>query len=167
MKARLLKKLRNEIKVNTKENRFSPWVRYMETTLRGVKYKSGDYTPMEFELNTERISIELQHIALAEYIQKNRKMLRHRCMTDIERILFVQGRLFECTKAITAVRNGEGCKVGETYRFEYVHYACDDGRQEAVSFYRKLSDNNRLDEVFITDDELSRNFRIIKKQDRK
>lgn len=42
------------------------------------------------------------------------------------------------------------------YWFEYV-----EDSQEGVSFYRKLSDNNKNDEVYITDDELVENFEAI------
>ncbi len=81
-------------------------------------------------------------------------------MTDKERSEYVQCRFLECVKPITNVRKGSGCKIGEHYWFEYIHDTCDGERPDAPSFYRKLSDNNHYDEVYITDDELLNNFKI-------
>ena len=57
-------------------------------------------------------------------------------------------------------KKGEtGCKVGESYWFEYIHDTGDDNEYpDAESYYRKLSDNHYNDEVYITDDELINNF---------
>ena len=46
--------------------------------------------------------------------------------------------------------------------FEYVHDTNDGEYPDADAFYRKLSDNNHYDEVFITDDELVNNFKVCK-----
>lgn len=75
-------------------------------------------------------------------------------LSDKERREFVQGRFLECVKSITNVRKGNGCKVGEHYWFEYIHDTDTNN-----GFYRKLSDNNHYDEVYITDEELVFNFK--------
>lgn len=67
------------------------------------------------------------------------------------RINRVSGRFLKCIKPITNIRKGSGCVVGRNYWFEYVH-------NDTKSFYRKLSDNNHYDEVYITDEELGNNF---------
>ena len=81
-------------------------------------------------------------------------------MTDKERKDYVLGTYLKCTKPITNIRKGKtGCKVGESYWFEYVHDTGDDNEYpDAESYYRKLSDNHYNDEVYITDDELINNF---------
>ena len=80
-------------------------------------------------------------------------------MTDKERNKYVDGRFLECIKEINTVRRGSGCVVGEHYWFEYIHDTGDNGEYpNADAFYRKLSDNNHYDEVYITDDELINNF---------
>lgn len=79
-------------------------------------------------------------------------------MTDKERSNYVRRGYLECDVDITTVRKGTGCDVGEQYWFEYVHDT--DGDPNAESFYRKLSDNNYGDEVYITDEELIENFTI-------
>lgn len=81
-------------------------------------------------------------------------------MTDKERKDYVFGTYLKCTKPITNIRKGKtGCKVGESYWFEYVHDTGDDNEYpDAESYYRKLSDNHYNDEVYITDDELINNF---------
>ena len=73
-------------------------------------------------------------------------------MTNNERNDYVNQRWLECIKSITNVRKGTGCEVGKTYWFECVY--CNDGSH----FFRKLSDNNHYDEVYITDEELVKNF---------
>ena len=80
-------------------------------------------------------------------------------MTDKERKKYVAGRFLECIKEINTVRRGSGCVVGKKYWFEYIHDTGDNGEYpNADAFYRKLSDNNHYDEVYITDDELINNF---------
>lgn len=79
-------------------------------------------------------------------------------MTDKERSEYTSGKFLECIKEINTIRKGEGCKVGEYYWFEYVHDTDDGKRPDADAFYRKLSDNNHYDEVYITDKELIENF---------
>ena len=81
-------------------------------------------------------------------------------MTDKERKLYVQGVFLKCIKPITNIRRGKyGCHVGQKYWFEYVHDTGDNREHpNADAFYRKLSDNNHYDEVYITDDELINNF---------
>ena len=83
-------------------------------------------------------------------------------MTDKERADYVFGKFLECIKEINTVRKGRGCKVGESYWFEYVHDTNDGEQPDADAFYRKLSDNKHYDEVFITDNELLNNFRPYK-----
>lgn len=83
-------------------------------------------------------------------------------MTDKERQDYVYGKFLECIKPITNVRNGSGCQVGESYWFEYVHDTNDGENPDADAFYRKLSDNDHNDEVYITDEELIVNFRVWK-----
>ena len=75
-------------------------------------------------------------------------------LTDKERRDYVSHRWFLCMKSIDNVKKGEGCKVGENYWFEYIH----DGEKP---LYRKLSDNNHYDEVYISDRELIENFEIV------
>ena len=81
-------------------------------------------------------------------------------MTDKERKDYVLGTYLKCIKPITNIRKGKtGCKVGESYWFEYVHDTGDDNEYpDAEYYYRKLSDNHYNDEVYITDDELINNF---------
>lgn len=81
-------------------------------------------------------------------------------MTDKERQLYVQGVFLKCIKPITNIRRGKiGCQVGQKYWFEYIHDTGDNGEHPNTdAFYRKLSDNNHYDEVYITDDELINNF---------
>lgn len=79
-------------------------------------------------------------------------------MTTYQRQEYVQGRWFECIKPITNVRKGTGCEVGKKYWFEIVHIVDDDDNLTGEFFYRKLSDNNHYDEVYITDEELINNF---------
>lgn len=81
-------------------------------------------------------------------------------MTDKERRLYVQGVFLKCIKPITNIRRGKcSCHVGQKYWFEYVHDTGDNEEYpNADAFYRKLSDNNHYDEVYITDDELINNF---------
>jgi len=62
----------------------------------------------------------------------------------------------ECVKEVNTVKCGEGCKVGEIYRFEYV--SPHDENECFKPFYRKLTDNTHYDEVYITDEELLNNF---------
>ena len=81
-------------------------------------------------------------------------------MTDKERNKYVERRFLECIKEINTVRRGSGCVVGKKYWFEYIHDTNDGECPNADAFYRKLSDNNHYDEVFITDDELLNNFKI-------
>lgn len=80
-------------------------------------------------------------------------------MTDKERRMYVE-RDLKCIRPITTIRKGKyGCIVGHIYAFEYVHDTGDNGEYpNADSFYRKLSDNDHYDEVFITDEELINNF---------
>ena len=62
------------------------------------------------------------------------------------------------------VKKGGGCKVGEKYWFEYIHDTGDNNENpNAEAFYCKLSDNNRYDEVYITDRELIENFEIVQR----
>lgn len=70
-------------------------------------------------------------------------------MTNEERNDFVSGNFLYCIKDVDTIRKGSGCNQGNKYWFEYI----PDG-----NFYRKLSDNNHYDEVYITDDELLNNF---------
>ena len=43
-------------------------------------------------------------------------------MTDKERKDYVLGTYLKCTKPITNIRKGRtGCKVGESYWFEYIY----------------------------------------------
>ncbi len=81
-------------------------------------------------------------------------------MTDKERRDYVFGTYLKCIKPITNIRKGKtGCEVGQSYWFEYIHDTGDDNEwPDAESFYRKLSDNDHYDEVYITDDELINNF---------
>lgn len=80
-------------------------------------------------------------------------------MTDKERDDYVSGSWLKCTKAVTTVRKGSGCEVGQSYWFEYIHDTGDNNEwPDAEAFYRKLSDNNHYDEVYITDEELMNNF---------
>lgn len=81
-------------------------------------------------------------------------------MTDKERRLYVQGVFLKCIKPVTNIRKGKNsCQVGQKYWFEYIRDTGDNGeRPNADAFYRKLSDNNHYDEVYITDDELINNF---------
>ena len=58
--------------------------------------------------------------------------------------------------------SGNGCEVGHTYWFEYVHDTNDGEKPDADAFYRILSEYNYLSEVYITDEELANNFREIK-----
>ena len=81
-------------------------------------------------------------------------------MTDKERNKYVERRFLKCVKEINTVRRGSGCVVGEHYWFEYIHDTNNGEYPNADAFYRKLSDNNHYDEVFITDDELVNNFKI-------
>lgn len=86
-------------------------------------------------------------------------------MSDKERCDYVSRTFFECVKPITNIRKGNtGCEVGQSYWFEYVHDTGDDNEwPDAEMFYRKLSDNDHYDEVYITDDELVNNFKIAKR----
>lgn len=79
-------------------------------------------------------------------------------MTDKERSDYVLQSWLRCVKPITTVRNGKGCEVGQSYWFEFIHDANDGTEPDAESFYRKLSDNDHYDEVYITDEELLNNF---------
>lgn len=80
-------------------------------------------------------------------------------MTDKERYDYVTQSWLLCVKPVNNVRKGKGCEVGQTYWFEYIHDTGDDNEwSDAEAFYRKLSDNNHYDEVYITDDELKKNF---------
>ena len=80
-------------------------------------------------------------------------------MTDKERFDYVCKCWLECIKPITNVRKGKGCEVGKTYWFEYIHDTGDNNEwPDAEEFYRKLSDNDHYDEVYITDEELLNNF---------
>ena len=80
-------------------------------------------------------------------------------MTDKERSDYVCKCWLECIKPITNIRKGKGCEVGQSYWFEYIHDTGDDNEwSDAEEFYRKLSDNDHYDEVYITDDELVNNF---------
>ena len=81
-------------------------------------------------------------------------------MTDKERNKYVERRFLECVKEINTVRRGSGCVVGEKYWFEYIHDTNNGEYPNADAFYRKLSDNEHYDEVFITDDELVNNFKV-------
>lgn len=81
-------------------------------------------------------------------------------MTDKERNDYVSGHWLDCVKPVTTVRRGKGCEAGQTYWFEYVHDTGDDNEHpDAEAFYRKLSDNDHYDEVYITDEELHNNFK--------
>lgn len=84
-------------------------------------------------------------------------------LTDKELRDYVSHCWFLCKKPVENVKKGEGCKVGEKYWFEYIHDTGDNNENpNAEAFYCKLSDNNRYDEVYITDQELIENFvRII------
>ena len=83
-------------------------------------------------------------------------------LTDKERRDYVSQRWFLCTKPIESVKKGGGCKVGEKYWFEYIHDTGDNNENpNAEAFYCKLSDNNRYDEVYISDRELIENFEIV------
>lgn len=77
-------------------------------------------------------------------------------ISNENRIKYVQRTFLKCRYPITNVRKGSGCEVGQTYWFEYV-----EDNQEGINFYRKLSNNNHNDEVYITDDELVENFEVI------
>ena len=79
-------------------------------------------------------------------------------MKDTERQEAVSGKFLKCIKSITNVRKGTGCKIGEHYWFEHVHDTNDGENPDADAFYRKLSDNEHYDEVYITDEELTNNF---------
>lgn len=80
-------------------------------------------------------------------------------MTDKERSDYVLQSWLRCVKPITNVRKGKGCEVDQSYWFEYIHDTGDDNEHpDAEAFYRKLSDNDHYDEVYITDDELMNNF---------
>jgi hypothetical protein len=81
-------------------------------------------------------------------------------MTDKERREYVFGVYFKCIKPITNIRKGKtGCEVGKSYWLQYIHDTGDDNEYpDAESFYRKLSNNDHYDEVYITDDELINNF---------
>lgn len=81
-------------------------------------------------------------------------------LTDKQRNEFVQGKFLKCVKPITNVRKGTGCIVGCHYWFEYIHDTEEGEYPDADAFYRKLSDNNHYDEVYITDYELIHNFRL-------
>lgn len=76
-------------------------------------------------------------------------------ISNENRIKYVQRTILKCICPITNVRKGSGCEAGQTYWFEYV-----EDNQEGINFYRKLSDNNHNDEVYITDDELVENFEV-------
>ena len=80
-------------------------------------------------------------------------------MTEIERRKYLgQQTIFKCIKPVNTVRKGDVCKVGENYWFELC-YVCDDNDNHTGEFfYRKLSDNNHYDEVYITDEEIINNF---------
>lgn len=82
-------------------------------------------------------------------------------MTDKQRRDYVSGKFFRCIKSVDTVRKGSGCKVGEHYWFEYIHDTNDGEEPNADAFYRKLSDNNHYDEVYISDDELMNNFEVV------
>lgn len=75
-------------------------------------------------------------------------------MTTYQRHEYVSGKWFECIKPITNVRKGSGCEVGKKYWFEVVHIVDDDDHPTGEFFYRKRSDNNCNDEVYMTDEEL-------------
>lgn len=79
-------------------------------------------------------------------------------MTKKERSEYVSGRWFECIKPINSVRKGSGCEVGEHYWFEVCYVYDENDEPTGEFFYRKLSDNDRYDEVYITDEELVENF---------
>ena len=76
-------------------------------------------------------------------------------MTKKEINDYINQKWFKCVKPITNVRKGSGCKVGEHYWFECV-YSIDGSH-----YFRKLSDNNHYDEVYITDEELVDNFKVV------
>lgn len=76
-------------------------------------------------------------------------------ISNENKIKYVQRTILKCICPITNVRKGSGCEAGQTYWFEYV-----EDNQEGINFYRKLSDNNHNDEVYITDDELVENFEV-------
>lgn len=80
-------------------------------------------------------------------------------MTKKERKSYLgDQKWFECIKPVTNVRKGTGCEVGKKYWFELC-YVCDDNDNHTGEFfYRKLSDNNHYDEVYITDEELVNSF---------
>lgn len=81
-------------------------------------------------------------------------------MTTFQRQEYVQGRWFECIKPITNVRslNSKGCEVGQKYKFEIVHIVDNDDNLTGDFYYRKLSDNNHYDEIYMTDLELLTHF---------
>ena len=115
-----------------------------------------------FKLEEKYRDLENSYIHL--YNKYCRKPLEKRTepLTDKERYDAVSGKVFECIKPITNIRNGNGCAVGHTYWFEYVHDTNDGEKPDADAFYRILSEYNYLSEVYITDEELANNFREIK-----
>lgn len=104
----------------------------------------------------------LDHQQLAEWLTEL-KILRmgSLILTDKQRRDYVSGKFFRCIKSVDTVRKGSGCNVGEHYWFEYVHDTNDGENPNADAFYRKLSDNNHYDEVYISDDELMNNFEVV------
>lgn len=80
-------------------------------------------------------------------------------MTEKERKTYLgDQKWFKCIKPITNVRKGTGCEVGKSYWFELCYICDEDDNHTGEFFYRKLSDNNHYDEVYITDEELINNF---------
>ena len=73
MKAKLLKKLRKEIFNNSYIFHISSWSGYLCTFLDGVKYSGKRHSILSFSINAEKIGKELEHKALAGYINTKRK----------------------------------------------------------------------------------------------
>lgn len=128
--------------------------------MEDIKVESKWQPTREDYFNLEEKYRDLENRYIRLYNKYCRKPLQKRTelLTDKERYDAVSGRIFECIKPITNVRKGKGCDVGQTYRFEYIHDTNDGECPDADAFYRKLSDNNHYDEVFITDEELLNNF---------
>lgn len=76
-------------------------------------------------------------------------------MEPSERNDFIKGRVFICIQDIPTARKGKGCTAGNLYLFEYNHNNGD-------SYYRKLSNNDFNDEVYISDNELQHNFKEVR-----
>ena len=125
-----------------------------------IDMESGVRTDDWLDLDKVERVLEICEPMLTAWYKKALERLpdKHAIMTDKERYDYVSHSWLQCIKPITNIRKGRGCDAGEWYCFEYIHDTNDGEDPNAEPFYRKLSDNDHYDEVYITDTELRENF---------